>query len=79
MIGAVLVLVLVLTVVLTVELAVAVAVIVVTCRRNSEASDRGMDSSDGFVRVGRKLVLERAAYSCSDGRRERRARGCGIE
>jgi len=73
------VLVLVLMVVLTVELAVAVAVIVVTCRRNSEASDRGIDSRDGIVRVGRRLVFLRGASSCRDGRRERRARGCGID
>ncbi len=79
MIGAVLVLVLGLTVELTVALAVAVAVIVVTCRRNSEASDRGIESSDGNVRVGGRLIFERGASLCRDGRRERRARGCGIE
>lgn len=75
MIGAVLVLVLALMVELTVELAVAVAVIVVTCRRNSEASDLGIESSNGIVRVGRGLGFERGASLCRDGRRERRARG----
>lgn len=61
MIGAVLVLVLELVGGLTVVGAVAVAVIVVTCRRNNEASDARIESSGGVVRVGKSFVFERGA------------------
>ena len=39
--------------VVVMEVGLAVAVTVVTCRRNREASDRGIESRDGSVRVGR--------------------------
>lgn len=68
---------LVLVLVLTVGL--AVAVIVVTCLPKSEASDRGIDWIGGIVRVGRGFVFARGPCLYRDERRERKARGCGIE
>lgn len=57
----------------------AVAVTVVTCRRKSEASDRGIISRGGSVRVGRGCLSERGATFCVERRRDRRAKGCDSE
>lgn len=57
----------------------AVAVTVVICRRKSEASDRGIESSDGSVLVGKDCLSERGATFWIEGRRERRASGCDSE
>ena len=58
-------------VVVITEVGMAVAVTVVTCRRKSEASDLGMASSGGMVRVGNGLASDRGAYLCIAGRSER--------
>lgn len=55
---------------------VAVAVTVVTCRRKSEAIDRGIESSCGNVGVGRGCSFVRGATLCIEGKMERRTNGC---
>ena len=61
-------------VVVVTEVGMAVAVTVVTCRRKNEASDLGIASSDGIVRVGNGLASDRGAYLCIAGSRERRSK-----
>ena len=57
----------------------AVAVTVVTCRRKSEASERGMASRGGIVRVGRRAASERGESWRFEGMREWRLSGCRNE